>query len=84
MAKFLLAAAAFGSAAQAFAIEAAIAQPTDATRAYPTASLPEITEAPSMHELMRRADVMSVLVGPDNTCGYVSGRIGMKPRHLLP
>jgi hypothetical protein len=77
MAKFLLAAAAFGSAVQGFAIDAAIARPTDATRVYPTATQPEITEAPSMHELMRRSDVLSVLVAPDNTCGYVSGLIGM-------
>lgn len=79
MAAFFLAAA-FGAVVQAMALESTIARPTDASIPYPTASQPQVTEPPSpamLKELLRRADVETVLVGPDNTCGYVSGLLGM-------
>ncbi|KAI0124938.1 hypothetical protein BJ170DRAFT_482691 [Xylariales sp. AK1849] len=72
----LLLAAAFGTAVKAMAIEAAIAQPTDASIPHPTFKMPTITPPPSLHELLRRDEVETILVGPDNTCGYVSGLLG--------
>lgn len=75
----LLLAAAFGAAVRAAALESTIAQPTDASITLQTAQVPQVTEPPSpaaVHELLRRADVETVLVGPDNTCGYVSGLLG--------
>jgi hypothetical protein len=76
----LLLAAVFGAVAQAVALESTIAQPTDASILHPTAQVPEVTQPPDpsmVRELLRRADVQTVLVGPDNTCGYVSGLLGM-------
>lgn len=76
----LLLVAVFGAAVQAVALESTIARPTDASIPYATVQLPsKVTEPPSpslVRELLRRADVQTVLVGPDNTCGYVSGLIG--------
>jgi hypothetical protein len=47
--------------------------------AYPAivARNPEPTPPPSLHELLKRQNIAETfLVGPDNTCGYVSGLAG--------
>ncbi|KAF7514512.1 hypothetical protein G7054_g15249 [Neopestalotiopsis clavispora] len=75
----LIVAAVFGAAVQAIALESTIAQATDASTPHPTFQLPKVTEPPNpsaVHELLKRADIETVLVGPDNTCGYVSGLLG--------
>ncbi|KAK6078003.1 hypothetical protein SCUP234_06377 [Seiridium cupressi] len=75
----LLLAAAFGAVAQAIAIESTIAQPTSASLQHPTVQRVEVTQAPNpsvVRELLKRAEAQTVLVGPDNTCGYVSGLFG--------
>ncbi|KAI1873821.1 uncharacterized protein JN550_003090 [Neoarthrinium moseri] len=75
----LLLTAVFGTAVRALALESTIPRPTEASIPDPTLQLPEITEPPSpsvVKELLRRADVETVLVAPDNTCGYVSGLLG--------
>ncbi|KAH8651141.1 hypothetical protein BX600DRAFT_516732 [Xylariales sp. PMI_506] len=41
-----------------------------------SAMAPEITEGPSVHELLRRETDLQVLMAPDNTCGFVGGRVG--------
>jgi hypothetical protein len=45
---------------------------------------PEPTAAPKVHpELLRRQDVMTDLVAPDNTCGYIGGLLGTCSPMLL-
>jgi hypothetical protein len=68
--------ATFITAAQALAFDGKPARATDAVVPDATFYRPEITEAPNVKELMKRAGDQTVLVGPDNTCGYVSGRAG--------
>ncbi|KAI3323789.1 hypothetical protein HD806DRAFT_74019 [Xylariaceae sp. AK1471] len=75
MSRFLTAATLF-TAAQALAFGANPARATDAVIPDTTFYRPEITEGPSIKELMKRAGDTTVLVAPDNTCGYVSGRAG--------
>ncbi|KAI0381508.1 hypothetical protein F5Y04DRAFT_62757 [Hypomontagnella monticulosa] len=72
----LLSAAVFVTAVQALAFDGRPAKPTDAFIPSPTFSLPEITVPPSVHELAKRQSGQTVLVGPDNTCGYFDGRPG--------
>lgn len=69
----LILAAAFGAVADAMAVEMAVAQPTYTSASTPTFRFPQITAPPSVHELMKRQEAHTFLVGPDNTCGYVDG-----------
>ncbi|KAI0513158.1 hypothetical protein F5B22DRAFT_275767 [Xylaria bambusicola] len=77
MSKFL-AAATFVTAARALAFDGKPARATEAVVPDATFHLPEITEAPAIRELFKRQSGgdQTVLIGPDNTCGYVSGRAG--------
>ncbi|KAI8634116.1 hypothetical protein F5Y19DRAFT_199922 [Xylariaceae sp. FL1651] len=75
MSRFLTAAA-FVTAARALAFDGKPARATDAVVPDVTFHLPEITAAPDVKELLRRQNDQTVLIGPDNTCGYVSGRAG--------
>ncbi|KAI0181967.1 hypothetical protein GGR52DRAFT_62549 [Hypoxylon sp. FL1284] len=75
MANFLCAAV-LVAAVQAAAFDGRLPNPTTAGIPDPTLPLPEITSPPSLHELLRRQDQQTILVGPDNTCGYVDGRAG--------
>ncbi|KAI1095434.1 hypothetical protein F5B19DRAFT_344475 [Rostrohypoxylon terebratum] len=70
----LLSAAVLITAVQALAFDGRPAQPTDGLIPNPTSSMPEITLGPDIHELARRANGQTVLVAPDNTCGYINGR----------
>ncbi|KAK7752344.1 hypothetical protein SLS62_005680 [Diatrype stigma] len=73
----LLIAASFGIAVQAMALDARLPKPTDNTIPSPTRDFPShITVPPNAFELAKRQDVQTVLVGPDNTCGYIDGRPG--------
>ncbi|KAI0542172.1 hypothetical protein GGR58DRAFT_527231 [Xylaria digitata] len=73
----LLAAATLVTAAWALAFDGKPAWATNAVVPDATFHHPEITEAPKIGELMRRAEgEQTILLGPDNTCGYVSGRAG--------
>ncbi|KAH6657685.1 hypothetical protein BKA67DRAFT_195378 [Truncatella angustata] len=71
--------AAFGVVVQAVAFESTVAQPTDVSIPHQTIQKAEVTTPPNpsaVRELLRRAEAQTVLVGPDNTCGYVSGSFG--------
>ncbi|KAI1492992.1 hypothetical protein F5X96DRAFT_294454 [Biscogniauxia mediterranea] len=72
----LFTAAAFAVAAQAMALDGKLPKPTQTVTPDATFHLPETTEPPSLKELIKRQDGQTVLVGPDNTCGYFDGRIG--------
>ncbi|KAI1639398.1 hypothetical protein F4809DRAFT_140496 [Biscogniauxia mediterranea] len=72
----LFTAAAFAVAAQAMALDGKLPKPTQTVTPNATFHLPETTEPPSLQELIKRQDGQTVLVGPDNTCGYFDGRIG--------
>ncbi|OTA94031.1 hypothetical protein M434DRAFT_395100 [Hypoxylon sp. CO27-5] len=72
----LLSAAVFITAVQALAFDGKPAQPTNGLIPSPAIQLPEITLPPSIHELAKRQNGQTVLVGPDNTCGYFDGRAG--------
>ncbi|KAI1765844.1 hypothetical protein GGR53DRAFT_464973 [Hypoxylon sp. FL1150] len=72
----LLSAAVFVTAVQAMAFDGKPAEATDTGIPSPTFQLPEITLPPSMKELAKRQEGQTVLIGPDNTCGYVDGRAG--------
>ncbi|KAI1294046.1 hypothetical protein F5Y03DRAFT_326703 [Xylaria venustula] len=76
----LLTAATLVTAARALAFDGRPAKATQAVVPDATFHLPEITEAPSIKELLKRqsgsSDDETILIGPDNTCGYVSGRAG--------
>lgn len=81
---YLLLAAAFGAVVQAVALESTIAQPTGASIPQATFQESQVTQPPNptvVRELLRRAEVDTVLVAPDNTCGYVSGSLGMLTSH---
>ncbi|KAI1281772.1 hypothetical protein F5Y07DRAFT_269548 [Xylaria sp. FL0933] len=78
MSRFLTAAT-LVTAARALAFDGRPARATQAVVPDATFRLPEITEAPSIKELLKRQSSsgdQTVLIGPDNTCGYVSGRAG--------
>jgi hypothetical protein len=70
----LLLAAMFGTAVKALAFDGKPPQATGDSNPSETFEAPRITVPPSIHELAKRQNVQTVLVGPDNTCGYVSGR----------
>ncbi|KAI2473422.1 hypothetical protein F4781DRAFT_427436 [Annulohypoxylon bovei var. microspora] len=72
----LLSAAVFVTAVQALAFDGKPAQPTNGLIPNPTFSKPEITIGPDVHELARRQKGQTVLIAPDNTCGYFEGRAG--------
>ncbi|KAF2965929.1 hypothetical protein GQX73_g7620 [Xylaria multiplex] len=73
----LLATATLATAVRALAFDGKPARATNAVVPDATFNLAEITEAPKIRELMRRAEgEQTILFGPDNTCGYVSGRAG--------
>ncbi|KAI1381542.1 hypothetical protein F4677DRAFT_128991 [Hypoxylon crocopeplum] len=72
----LLSTAVFFTAVQALAFDGKLPRATDGVIPNPTFQLPEITIPPSIHELAKRQNGQTVLVGPDNTCGFVSGRAG--------
>ncbi len=74
--KFLIAAS-FGVAVRALAFDGRPATATDGSMPSPTRNFPShITVPPSAFELARRQDSQTVLVGPDNVCGYIDGRPG--------
>ncbi|KAI0426070.1 hypothetical protein F5Y09DRAFT_77462 [Xylaria sp. FL1042] len=78
MSRFLTAAT-LVTAARALAFDGRPARATQAVVPDATFRLPEITKAPSIKELLKRQSSsgdQTVLIGPDNTCGYVSGRAG--------
>ncbi|RYP29795.1 hypothetical protein DL767_006536 [Monosporascus sp. MG133] len=77
MAPTVLLVASFGIAVQAFALDGRPAKRTEAI--VPTSTRPfpnHITIPPSALDLKKRQEIQTVLVGPDNTCGYISGRAG--------
>ncbi|KAI0472483.1 hypothetical protein F4859DRAFT_515326 [Xylaria cf. heliscus] len=76
MSRFLTAAT-LATTVRALAFNGAPARATDAVVPDATFHLPEITQAPNLRELFRRdTGDQTVLIAPDNTCGYVSGRPG--------
>ncbi|KAK8093834.1 hypothetical protein PG997_000519 [Apiospora hydei] len=64
---------ALGAVVEAIAVERMVAAPTDVSLPSVTFDFAQITAPPSLHELVKRQEAQTVLVGPDNTCGYVSG-----------
>ncbi|KAI1780470.1 hypothetical protein F4818DRAFT_6493 [Hypoxylon cercidicola] len=73
----LLSAAVFITAVRAMALGEKLPEPTNAGNPSPTFQQPEITLPPSFRELVKRQDeAQTVLVAPDNTCGFVDGRPG--------
>ncbi|KAI1084411.1 hypothetical protein F5B20DRAFT_576550 [Whalleya microplaca] len=72
----LFAAATFITAVQALAFDGKLPKPTSAFELSPTTQQPEITKAPDVRELAKRQNGQTVLIGPDNTCGFVDGRAG--------
>ncbi|KAI8955101.1 hypothetical protein F4801DRAFT_586975 [Xylaria longipes] len=72
-----LTAATFITAVRALALDGWPARATDAVVPDATFHVPEITQAPNLPALfMRDTGDQTVLIAPDNTCGYVSGRAG--------
>ncbi|KAL7624340.1 hypothetical protein AAE478_005902 [Parahypoxylon ruwenzoriense] len=72
----LLITAVFLTAVQALAFDGKLPKPTEVLRPNPTFKLPKITIPPSIRELGKRQNEQTVLIGPDNTCGFVDGRPG--------
>ncbi|KAI1175721.1 hypothetical protein F4777DRAFT_301158 [Nemania sp. FL0916] len=77
----LLTTATLVAVAQALAFEnrpaRAMARATDAVVPDTTFSHPAITPGPILRDYLRRdTDDETILIGPDNTCGYVDGRAG--------
>lgn len=72
MARFLLYTA-LGAVVEAVAVERMVAAPTDVSLPTAVFNFAQITAPPNLHELAKRQEAQTVLVGPDNTCGYVSG-----------
>lgn len=72
----LLSIAALVTAVQALALDANHPEPTLVSKPNPTFQSPKITLPPSIQELAKRQNGQTVLIGPDNTCGYVDGRPG--------
>ncbi|CAJ2511090.1 Uu.00g067150.m01.CDS01 [Anthostomella pinea] len=64
------------TAVQGLAFDGKPPRATNAVVPDPTYQLPEITEPPSVRDLFKRQNGQTVLVGPDNTCGFVDGRPG--------
>ncbi|KAI2625485.1 hypothetical protein GGS21DRAFT_304409 [Xylaria nigripes] len=76
MARFFIAAT-LVNAVQALAFDGKPALVTAAVIPDATFHLPAITPAPDVREMFKRqANDQTVLIAPDNTCGYVSGRPG--------
>lgn len=72
----LLHLAAFASYASALAFEGPRVTP-QAGKGEDLVFPPEPTAAPKVHaDLFRRQNVMTDLIAPDNTCGYISGLAG--------
>lgn len=65
--------ATFGAVVDALVVEMALAQPTHTSASTPALRVPQITAPPSVHELIRRQEAQTFLIGPDNTCGYFDG-----------
>ncbi|KAI0025812.1 hypothetical protein F4780DRAFT_789329 [Xylariomycetidae sp. FL0641] len=78
----VVASAAFFTAAQALAFDGKPPRATDAVVPDATFHLPEVTKGPSVKELMKRQNVQTVLLAPDNTCGYYEGQYG-EPHWIL-
>ncbi|KAK6955372.1 hypothetical protein Daesc_003007 [Daldinia eschscholtzii] len=72
----LLSIAALVTAVQALALEGRHPEPTLSSKPDPTFQFPKITLPPSIQDLAKRQNGQTVLVGPDNTCGYFDGRPG--------
>ncbi|KAI1655770.1 hypothetical protein F4813DRAFT_153413 [Daldinia decipiens] len=74
----LLSIAALVTAVQALALDKNHPEPTQASKPNPTFLFPKITLPPSIQELAKRQNGQgqTVLIGPDNTCGYFDGRPG--------
>ncbi|KAJ8105013.1 hypothetical protein ONZ43_g7594 [Nemania bipapillata] len=73
----LLTTATLVAAVRALALDGKPARATDVVVPDATFHLPEITQAPNVKDLFRRdTGDQTVLIAPDNTCGYVSGRAG--------
>ncbi|KAI1745316.1 hypothetical protein F4680DRAFT_99094 [Xylaria scruposa] len=75
MSRFL-ATATLATAVRALAFDGKPARATGAVIPAPTFNFPEITQAPSLELFKRATGDQTVLIAPDNTCGYVSGRPG--------
>ncbi|KAI1266218.1 hypothetical protein F5Y18DRAFT_23865 [Xylariaceae sp. FL1019] len=74
----ILTAAAFAAAVQASAFAGRPARATRSVTPDATFQSPTVTNGPDLREfLIKRADGnQEVLIGPDNTCGFVNGRPG--------
>ncbi|GAP83858.1 putative duf1620 domain-containing protein [Rosellinia necatrix] len=73
----LLAAAILVAAVRGLAFDGKPARATAVVAPNPTFHFPTITQAPSLRELFKRdTGDQTVLIGPDNTCGYIDGRPG--------
>ncbi|KAI0874825.1 hypothetical protein GGS24DRAFT_325821 [Hypoxylon argillaceum] len=73
----LLTTATLVAAARALAFDGRPARATDAVVPDATFHLPEITAGPNVKDLFKRdTGDQTVLIAPDNTCGYISGRAG--------
>jgi hypothetical protein len=83
MSRFLRAATLI-TAARAVAFDGVPAQATETVVPDATFYRPEITEGPSIQELLKRDEDTTVLFAPDNTCGYVSGLAGESISGMLP
>lgn len=66
----------------AFVLDGRFPSETDAARIYDEPEQPAITAPPSVKELLRRAEVATVLIASDNICGYFNGSSGIVK--LLP
>ncbi|TRX92198.1 hypothetical protein FHL15_006813 [Xylaria flabelliformis] len=64
------------TAVRALAFDGRPARATDVVIPDPTFNFPAITQAPNIELFKRAAGDQTVLIAPDNTCGYVSGRPG--------
>jgi hypothetical protein len=71
----LLSVAVFASHASALAFK--VARATSQAEVGDLVFPPEPTAAPMVHaDLLRRQNVMTDLIAPDNTCGFISGLAG--------
>jgi hypothetical protein len=82
MVNLLIYVAALASHASALAFKGP--QATSSAEAGDLIFPPEPTAAPKVHpELFRRQNVMTDLIAPDNTCGFISGLAGTRSLVLL-
>jgi hypothetical protein len=79
MATSLVSAVVFAAAVHALAYPGPKA--TGAAKTPLDATSPRPTTPPALHEFLRRdnSNEQTVLIAPDNTCGYVSGQSGSLP-----